>query len=133
MRQGQSYSQLTCYVSKKKRDKCEALVKTKRPYATMRHKKNSWYCASSSKKSQIHLYTHSKNTIERIKRKKCNICIQVVLLWLFVQYNLTFSENIHLDINSSTNVQNLQTHTFFFNYNTLLIQLINTDQHSLSS
>lgn len=30
------------------------------------------------------IHIHSKGT----GNKKCNVCIQVVLLWLFVQYNL---------------------------------------------
>lgn len=74
-------------------------IKTKRPYATL--KKYGTVLLQKSPRYTLSIL----NPKEIMKEIKCNVCIQVVLLWLFVQYN--FSENIHLDINSSTNVQNL--------------------------
>lgn len=48
------------------------------------------------------IHTHSK-------RYKGNKNVMYAFKWYFygLLYNTTFSENIHLDINSSTNVQNL--------------------------
>lgn len=67
----------------------------------MLHWKNKMTTGTVLKKSQ---YTLS--ILIPIKKKKKKYAFK----WYFYGflYNTTFSENIHLDINSSTNVQNLK-------------------------
>lgn len=68
----------------------------------MLHWKNKMTTGTVLKKIPIHIvHTHSNKK----KGKK-----KYAFKWYFYGflYNTTFSENIHLDINSSTNVQNLK-------------------------
>lgn len=81
-----------------------AHIKTKRLYATLRKIKRLLVLCFLKKTSPIHIiHTHSK------RKEKRNKNVMYAFKWYFYGflYNTTFSENIHLDINSSTNVQNL--------------------------
>lgn len=71
-----------------------------------RKKETYWYCTSLKNKLPNTRYPFQK----KVKGKqKGNKNVMYAFKWYFYGflYNTTFSENIHLDINSSTNVQNL--------------------------
>lgn len=96
---GQINDKYTAHIKKKKKKK-------KRPYATLRKiKRLMVLCFLKNLLNTHYPYSFQKNK----KNKTGNKNVMYAFKWYFYGflYNTTFSENIHLDINSSTNVQNL--------------------------
>lgn len=75
----------TCHIGQIN-DKHTARIKTKKALCYIEEKKKTTGTVLLKKTPQYTLSILVPK--ENQKETKCNVCIQVVLLWLFVQYNL---------------------------------------------